>query len=105
MSIHLQLNLMMLNGNQSMRKTPTSVRKFEDLAVSKGFSQRAGIDFNETFSPVVTYDSIQFQLTLAVRYDMHVHQMDAVCPYLNATLKEVVYVEQTIWSNLERNHK
>ena len=33
-------------------------------------------------------------LAQAAKHDMHVHQKEAVCAYLNATLKEVVYMEQ-----------
>ena len=68
--------------------------KFKARLVSKGFSQREGIDFNETFAPVVRYDSIRYLLALAVKYEMHIHQMDAVSAYLNGTLKETVYMEQ-----------
>ena len=91
MSIHLQLNLMMLNGNQSMRKTPTSVRKFEDLAVSKGFSQRAGIDFKRRFHPLS--DMI---LGICCRCKARYERLSngIVCAYLNATVKVVVYMKQ-----------
>lgn len=62
--------------------------------VAKGFTQREGIDYTETFAPVVRYESIRFLISLAVKHDMLVHQMDAVSAYLNGTLKETVYMQQ-----------
>lgn len=62
--------------------------------VAKGFSQREGLDYGETFAPVVRYDSLRYLAALAVKYDMHIHQMDAVSAYLNGRLKETVYMQQ-----------
>lgn len=62
--------------------------------VAKGFNQRPGIDYTETFAPVVRYDSIRFLLALAVKNDLIIHQMDAVSAYLNGKLKETIYMQQ-----------
>lgn len=40
------------------------------------------------------YDSIRYLLALAIKYDMHIHQIDAVSAYLSVTLKATVYMEQ-----------
>ena len=68
--------------------------KFKARLVAKGLTQRPGIDYNETFAPVVRYDSIRFLLALAVKNDLIVHQMDAVSAYFNGTLKETIYMQQ-----------
>lgn len=62
--------------------------------VAKGFTQTEGIDYMETFSPVVRYESIRYLAALAAKYDMKIHQMDAVSAYLNGILKETIYMEQ-----------
>lgn len=62
--------------------------------VAKGYTQREGIDFNETFSPVVRYASIRYLVALAAQHNMSIHQMDAVSAYLNGNLKETIYMQQ-----------
>lgn len=62
--------------------------------VAKGFSQIEGIDYEETFSPVVRYASVRYLLAIAVKFDLNIHQLDAVTAFLNGKLKETVYMEQ-----------
>lgn len=62
--------------------------------VAKGYSQEKGIDYNETFAPVVRYESIRFLIALAAKYNLNIHQMDAVTAFLNGNLKEEIYMEQ-----------
>ena len=72
--------------------------------VSKGFSQRTGIDYNETLSAVIQYDSIRYLLALTVKQDLHIYQLDAVSAYLNGSLKETAYVQQLEMFN-DGSHK
>ncbi|XP_073841314.1 uncharacterized protein [Musca autumnalis] len=69
-------------------------KKWKARLVAKGFTQREEIDFNETFSPVVRYESVRFLVALAAKNDMVIHQMDAVSAYLNGNLKETIYMHQ-----------
>lgn len=62
--------------------------------VAKGFSQLKGIDYNETYAPVVRYTSIRFLLALAAKYNLLIHQMDAVTAFLNAKLQEEIFMTQ-----------
>lgn len=61
--------------------------------VAKGYSQRYGVDYFNTFSPVVRLDSIRLLSALAVELDMEVHQLDINSAYLNGYLDEEVYME------------
>lgn len=70
------------------------VDKFKARLVAKGCSQKYGIDFQETFSPVVRYSSIRILLALAVEYGLEIHQMDVVSAYLNGELKDEIYMQQ-----------
>ena len=62
--------------------------------MAKGYSQKYGIDYNETFSPVVRLLSIRTLLAYAVHNNMLIHQMDVVTAFLNRQLDEEIYVLQ-----------
>jgi hypothetical protein len=62
--------------------------------VARGFSQQAGIDYNETFAPVVHGKSWHFTMALAAQLGYAISQSDVSNAYLNATLEELVYMEQ-----------
>jgi hypothetical protein len=68
--------------------------KFKARLVVGGHKQTFGIDYEETFAPVVKYQSIRILLALATVHDWEVHQMDFVTAFLNATLSEEIYMEQ-----------
>ena len=70
------------------------VVRFKSRLVAKGYSQRHGIDFDETFSPVVRFSSVRTLLALAIQKDMIVHQMDVVTAFLNGELDEEIYMQQ-----------
>ena len=53
--------------------------------MAKGYVQKHGIDFDETFSPVVRFSSIR---TFGVQKNMLIHQMDVVTAFLNGELNE-----------------
>jgi hypothetical protein len=62
--------------------------------VAKGFTQREGIDYTETFSPVSSKDSFRIIMTLVAHYDLKLHQMDVKTAFLNGNLQENVYMTQ-----------
>ena len=62
--------------------------------VAKGFKQTHGIDFDETFSPVVMLKSIWILLAIAAYYDYEIWQMDVKTMFLNGNLLEDVYMTQ-----------
>ena len=62
--------------------------------VAKGFTQIAGIDYEETFAPVARLDSLRLLLSLAATYDWEIHQIDIKSAYLNGLLDEEIYMEQ-----------
>ena len=62
--------------------------------MAKGFTQREGIDYNETFSPVSCKDSFRIIIALVAHYDLELHQMDIKTAFLNGDLEENVYMAQ-----------
>lgn len=62
--------------------------------VGKGFSQIEGIDYHETYSPVIRYNSIRMLMAIAVQMDLKMTQMDSVTAFLNGNLTEEIFMEQ-----------
>jgi hypothetical protein len=62
--------------------------------VAKGFSQRPGVDFFETYSPVVSSDSIRTVLSIVAVDDLEMRQFDITTAFLNSTLDEEIYMQQ-----------
>nr|GFD57076.1 retrovirus-related Pol polyprotein from transposon TNT 1-94 [Tanacetum cinerariifolium] len=59
--------------------------------VARGYRQEEGIDFKESFSPVVRPDAIRIFLAYAAHKNMVVYQMDVKTAFLNGNLEEDVY--------------
>ena len=53
-----------------------------------------GIDYEEKFSPVVRFESVQAVIALAVQSNLKLHQMDVTTAFLNGELKEQIYKRQ-----------
>lgn len=61
--------------------------------IARGFSQKPGMDFNETFAPVARLSSVRFLVAIAVHYKMHIHQCDVTTAFLNSPITEDIYME------------
>lgn len=68
-----------------------NVECFKGHLVAKGYAQKHGIDYDETFSPVVRFASIQALIAFAVHNNMLIHQMDVVTAFHNGELNEEMY--------------
>lgn len=71
-----------------------NVVKLKARLVAKGFTQRYGVDYEETFAPVVRYGSIRYLIALAAQTNLKIHQMDVVTAFLQGDLDEEIYMEQ-----------
>jgi hypothetical protein len=60
--------------------------------VSQGFSQKEGIDYEDTFAPVASLEAIRILLAFSVAKGFKLHQMDVKSAFLNGVLEEEVYV-------------
>ena len=67
--------------------------------VCKGYAQIEGLDFDETFAPVVRLEAIKMFLAYACHKRFKVYQMDVKSTFLNGDLSEEVYMEQQRVSN------
>ena len=62
--------------------------------MAKGFRQRKGIDYFDTYAPVARIISIRVLVALESIYKLMVHQMDVKIIFLNGNLDEEVYMDQ-----------
>jgi hypothetical protein len=60
--------------------------------VAQGFSQKEGIDYEETFAPVARLEAIRILLAFSMAKEFKVHQMDVKSAF--DVLEEEVYVRQ-----------
>ncbi|KAL0453683.1 UNVERIFIED_CONTAM: Retrovirus-related Pol polyprotein from transposon TNT 1-94 [Sesamum latifolium] len=67
------------------------VTAFKARLVVKGYAQRPGANFEETYSPVAMAKSIQILLAIAAWYDYEIWQMDVKTAFLNGFVKEDLY--------------
>nr|GEV06735.1 hypothetical protein [Tanacetum cinerariifolium] len=70
------------------------VLKNKARLVAKGYRQEEGIDFEESFTPVVRIEAIRIFIANAISKNMTIYQMDVKTAFLNGELKEEVYVSQ-----------
>lgn len=71
-----------------------NIVRYKARLVAKGFTQRKGIDYCETYSPVVRQSSIRYLVALAAQYDLEIDQMDAISAFLQGEIKEELYIVQ-----------
>ena len=75
-------------------KPDGSLDRFKARLVAKGCSQILGVDFHETFSPTVKYDSLRIILALVASLDLHMQQFDIKTAFLYGSIQEEIYMEQ-----------
>lgn len=79
--------------------------RYKARLVAKGFSQKAGIDFHEIFSPMVKIVSIRIVLALVAFLDLELQQLDVKTAFLHGDLDEEIYMEQLEGFVHHRNEK
>ena len=71
-----------------------SIEKYKARFVARGFFQKDGIDYEETFAPVAWYTSIRAIVALASMMKWDLHQMGVKTYFRNGVIEEEVYIEQ-----------
>lgn len=71
-------------------------KRYKARLVVRGFTQQYGIDYQETFSPVVRFTSLPAILAVAAERGLLMKQFDVKTAFLNGDLDEMVYMKQPI---------
>nr|GFB26493.1 retrovirus-related Pol polyprotein from transposon TNT 1-94 [Tanacetum cinerariifolium] len=79
--------------NKRNEKNTIIRNKYHLLA--KGYAQKEGIDFEESFAPVARLEAVRLFIVYAAHKSFTVYQMDVKTTFLYRPLKEEVYVNQT----------
>ena len=91
---------------KTKRDSKGNIKRFKARLVANSFTQKEGIDYQETFSPISKNDSLRIILALVAHYDLDFRRgclygsleediyMDVKTDFLNGSLEEDVYMDQ-----------
>jgi hypothetical protein len=69
-------------------------KRYKARLVACGYSQEPGVDFDKTYAPTLMTSSYRTILAIAAEHKLHIAVLDIKNAFLNATLKELIYIEQ-----------
>ena len=96
-SVSLPANRQVISTKWVLKKKRdgnNNIIRYKVHVVIKGYSQIAGLDFTETFAPVVRIESIRTLLAIAAFYNLYILHADAKTAFLNGNSDLELYVEQ-----------
>ena len=71
-----------------------NISRYKARLVAKGFHQQYGVDFEETFSPIIKPPTVRIILSLVVQFNWPLRQLDVRNAFLHGFLREKVYMVQ-----------
>ncbi|KAH6585716.1 hypothetical protein BASA50_001051 [Batrachochytrium salamandrivorans] len=75
------------------KHTDGTIDKYKARLVAKGCVQVPGVDFHETYAPVLRFTSFRTLMAIAATHDLEVDHTDANNAFLNGTINEELYIE------------
>ncbi|CAI7802635.1 unnamed protein product [Closterium sp. NIES-53] len=77
-----------------VKRPPGSPPAFKARYVARGFSQRQGVDYFQTFSPTPKMTTLQVLLHVAAQRDYELHSLDFSTAFLQGSLHEEIWLRQ-----------
>lgn len=77
-----------------VKKVSNGEVRYKARLVAKGFSQKFGIDYLETFSPVVRNSTIRILFALSVELKLNIDHLDVETAFLNGEIDQEIYMNQ-----------
>ncbi|CAI7882547.1 unnamed protein product [Closterium sp. NIES-53] len=77
-----------------VKRPPGSPPAFKTCYVARGFSQRQGVDYFQTFSPTLKMTTLRVLLQVAAQCDYELHSLDFSTAFLHGSLHEKIWLRQ-----------
>jgi len=78
-----------------IKKNPdSSIARYKSRLVAKGYSQKKGIDYFDTWAPVVMRNSVRIVLAIVHGQGMKIVHFDVKTAFLHGIMEETLYMEQ-----------
>ena len=87
------------------RKSDGSVDRYKARLVAKGYSQRPGIDYNESFAPTFRPATLRIIMAMAAIQDLELRSIDISSAFINGDLEEEIYMKQPEGFIIDSPHK
>ena len=75
------------------RNERNEIVRYKARLVAQGFSQRPGVDYEETYSPVMDAIAFRYLIGLAVHEDLEIHLMVVITAYFYGLLDNEIYMK------------
>ena len=76
------------------RDADGNVKRYKARLVAQGCNQKYGIDYDETFCPVVRFESVRALIALAAKQKLQLHHLDVATAFLTGELDEEIFMKQ-----------
>ncbi|CAI7799976.1 unnamed protein product, partial [Closterium sp. NIES-53] len=81
-------------SSQWVKRPPGSLHAFKACYVARGFSQRQGVDYFQTFSPTPMMTTLRVLLHVAAQRDYELHSLDFSTAFLQGSLHEEIWLRR-----------